>query len=474
MSFKRVVVLGGGPVGLLCAIEARQNFVKDVVVVEKRSGYSRTNVPVLDQDLRNHMKQLGVHTQMGLGAKAMGATSFSRIESALLDRARAVGVEMLRPYVVAGVTGTELKKHGRYKSMLLTVREWDDKTRAPKVGGQTKHLKADLLVVASGGGAAADAIVTQTLKFDYEKLKAKNYGAYAIFEEKGMSPGLQVGTAKHKAAFSNAGELAGAKFHFQTADHNYLLTSLSGITRDDFKILQGSTGKLKTLLDSLNQVFSSNVVEQIKDVEKNVGIFKIAIQRARQFQSPQYPAVLVGDAAVTPHPEKGSGYTTGFRGYEELCRLFEALKKTDRSKDNSVAFQSFNDRYELHASRKAIEGTFTVLLNLQKTLSVSAAEMQRDLASARNPHVKTFIQEYLQTAALLCADMESQVSLAKFYFDYLKPDTGTVPTGFRWENTVGDLWGWIADTWADIKKLTQGIHLMDDRLDRVQGALRLP
>jgi 2-polyprenyl-6-methoxyphenol hydroxylase-like FAD-dependent oxidoreductase len=30
---------------------------------------------------------------------------------------------------------------------------------------------------------------------------------------------------------------------------------------------------------------------------------------------PIYPAVLVGDAAVTPHPNIGMGYTIGFRSF---------------------------------------------------------------------------------------------------------------------------------------------------------------
>jgi 2-polyprenyl-6-methoxyphenol hydroxylase-like FAD-dependent oxidoreductase len=473
MSFKRVVILGGGPVGLLCAIEARQNFVKNVTIVEKRSGYSRTNVPVLDNDIRRHMKSLGVHTQMGLGKDAMDSTSFSKIETALLDQAQRIGVKIVRPYVVSNITGLEELKNGRYKSMLVTIHEWDDKARVRKPGGDLQHLQADLLVVATGGGAASDDIVTNTLGFGYEKLKAKNYGAYGIFQPEGVSPGLPVGSEKQRKAYEGARELAGAQFHFQTADHNYLLTTLSGVSRNDFKTLQGSTDKLKELLTSLNQVFSSTVIESIKEVEKNVGVFKIAIQRARQFYSPKYPAVLVGDAAVTPHPEKGSGYTTGFRGFEELKRLFEALKKTDRSKDNSVAFQTFNDRYELHASRKAIEGTFTVLANLRKTLGGYSANMQRDMAPMTNPGARALVQQYVDRADRLAEELNAQERLAKAYYDYLKTDDDTVPPEFEWDDTVGNLWAWIASTWQDIKDFTQGVNLMDERLDRVQMALRM-
>ena len=65
--------------------------------------------------------------------------------------------------------------------------------------------------------------------------------------------------------------------------------------------------------------------------------------------------MLVGDAAVTPHPQAGSGIGTGFAGFEELQKLFAALKKAHRSNNNEAVFQNFNTAYELHASRKALE-----------------------------------------------------------------------------------------------------------------------
>ena len=57
MSIKSVVILGGGPIGLMCAIEAKKHF-KNVTIVEKRAGYVRTNVPVLQDDIKQHLKDL--------------------------------------------------------------------------------------------------------------------------------------------------------------------------------------------------------------------------------------------------------------------------------------------------------------------------------------------------------------------------------------------------------------------------------
>lgn len=466
MSFKKVVILGGGPVGLLCAIEARQNFARDVTVVEKRSGYSRSNVPVLDTDIIRHLKKLDVQEKAGLGKDALASTSFSSIEKALQEKAEGMGIRVLRPYVTSSITGCSMMKHGRYKNMAMFLAKWDDKRKAKDLSGSTLRIEADLLIVATGGAAVADPIVIDTLGFGYEKLKAKNYGAYGIFNQSTSAK------SKVPAAMKASKEIADFTIALSTKDHNYLLSTLSGITKEDFRILQGSTEKLKELLTTLAATSYADILSDLQNVQKNVGIFKIAIQRARQFYSPQFPAVLVGDAAVTPHPQTGSGYTTGFRGYEELCKLFAALKKTHRTKDNSVVFQSFNDRYELHVSRKALEGTTQILTNISKMLTSYAAGIRRDMPRLTTPAARDFAENYALTADRLVKELAEQATLARAYSAYLKPDAGEEVPEFEWDQTVRRLWEWIESTWKDVKALTGQVASLDERLASVQVALK--
>ena len=468
MSFKTVVVVGGGPVGLLCAIDAR-NFFGTVVVVEKRSGYSRLNSPVLDQDIRNHFKTLGIHEDAGLGKNAQGAASFSRIEGALEKKACSVGVTMLRPYTVATAVGSGKAKGGRYKSAVLTIQEWDDYAKTPLTRGQSKTLAADLIVIASGGGASSDPLM-QTLGFSWERLKAKNYGAYAALgDDKGMpddNPDRMEGQKATK-------DIAESWIRFPTPDHQYLLATLSGITSQDFKALKGSTDKLRKVMDTIYRAADAGCIREIKEVANAVGIFKIAIQRAREMFSPDFPAVLVGDSAVTPHPEKGSGYTTGFRGFEELHTMFEALDKTHRSKDNSVIYQAFNDRYELHVSRKAIEGTSIVLKNNIQLLSNFARDVRLDMAPVKNQTARDIFKRYAKTAEKLTEDMKVQKARADDYYEYLKPDTGLVPPEFKWTDTVGSLWDSVNRTHAEIKRFTADMALLDERLEHAQSLLKI-
>jgi thioredoxin reductase len=122
LSFHTVVVIGAGPIGLLAAIEARQNFVKKVIVVEKRSSYTRTNVPTLQTEIRNEFKKLGVLKTMSNSAQV----PFSQIEEALKEKAVNLGVKFELGYTVQSVVGLKKNKHGRYKSIHVTLKEWDE------------------------------------------------------------------------------------------------------------------------------------------------------------------------------------------------------------------------------------------------------------------------------------------------------------------------------------------------------------
>ena len=204
MSTDRVVILGGGPVGLICAIEARKYF-NSVWIIEKRSDYTRLNVPTIsDSKLRPYLHKVDteLHTapKLGMEHHKVTSASFSSIEKTLLKKAEekdqekvnARGVVMLRPYVVTEVVGcgqtsaqkgSKDKPPTRFKQIVLTIRAWDDKTKKVVADARPIVCAADLVVVATGGGAIADSLITETFGFTYEKLKAKNYMAYGVFEK---------------------------------------------------------------------------------------------------------------------------------------------------------------------------------------------------------------------------------------------------------------------------------------------------
>ena len=474
MSFHHVVVLGAGPIGLLTAIEARQNFVKNVTVVEKRTAYTRTNVPVLQTEIYKQFKSLGVLKELG----STGQAPFSQIEEALKEKALSLGVKFELGYVVQSVIGMKKNKYGRFKSIHITVKPWDEQNKMMARYGGYKSLDADLLVVCTGGAAAADPAVTQTLGFTFHKLHAKNYGAYGVFVPHKRDLVTPVEVTDRRKDYKNVnGNAVSSPLGFETPDHNYLLVTLAGCSRTDFKFLQANSSKLRTLLLGVGNSLGTAVLTEIKEVGKNVALFKIAIQRADQFYSEEFPAVIVGDAAVTPHPEAGSGIGTGFKGLEELKILFASLKKSDRSDNNDAAFKTFNDAYEVHVSKKALEGTGIVLANLIKLVTAYCDEVNAAANQIADQKIKALAKTLIEQALQLKKDLEEEKEDCKRFEELVAenaPNNKHKPLVWdpRMERSVGQLWANIGFTYDEVKALTGKIQLLGDRLDKIETMLK--
>ncbi len=471
MPFTRVVILGGGPIGLLCAIEAKRCF-ENVVIIEKRGGYSRTNVPSLNNALVSHLKQIGVaetlwpKNPLDQGDQTGSPIAFSKIEEALWKRAQSIGVTMERGFTVSAILGEKIMVDRRFKRMRITLAPWDDKNKCIVAHAPTKEQFADLLVVASGGSAARDVLILQTLGFEFTRLKAKNYAAYGIFEP-GISDGNKDYAQQSKfAVLTN--EIVSGKIAFPTADHNYLLVTLSQCTKDDFKYLQQNTKAFHTLLKAVSEGFQSQLLQEIKEVQKNTGLFKVSIQRARHFYSPTFPAVIVGDAAVTPHPEAGSGMVTGFAGVSQLTVLFEALKGTNRSADNSGAWLKFDQQYELFVSKKALEGTRIILRNLLKLLTRFVDDARHVEQECEGSKILAILREWINNAEVLQSVLKLHDLRAERLLNILSGEAEK----FDWKKCgVDNLWSDIGVAYKAIKKLTSDIGLFQDRLDKVELAL---
>ena len=466
-----MVILGGGPIGLLCAIEAKRCF-ENVVIIEKRGGYSRTNVPSLNNALVDHLKKIGVaetlwpKNPLDRGDQTGSSIAFSKIEEALWKKAQSIGVTMERGFTISAILGEKLMLNGRFKRMRITLAPWDDRNKCILIHAPTKSISADMLVVASGGSAARDALILQTLRFEFTRLKAKNYAAYGIFEP-GRSDGDKDFAQQSKfAGLTN--EIVSGKIAFATADHNYLLVTLSQCTKDDFKYLQKNTKAFHTLLKAVSEGFQTQLLREIKEVQKNTGLFKVSIQRARHFYSPKFPAVIVGDAAVTPHPEAGSGMVTGFAGVSQLIILFEALKGTNRSADNSGAWMQFDQQYELFVSKKALEGTRIILRNLLKLVVRFLGDAKDIEHLCEGSKMLAILHEWMNNAEVLQSVLKLHDLRAERLLNILSGEAEK----FDWKKCgVDNLWSDIGIAYSSIKKLTSEIGLFQDRLDRVELAL---
>jgi 2-polyprenyl-6-methoxyphenol hydroxylase-like FAD-dependent oxidoreductase len=93
MPIKNICIMGGGPIGLFSAIEAKQQFQKaKVTVIEKRLDYTRLNIPSLENPIRRHLKSLDL-IQQTIKDQTSGFAPLSTMEEALYGESRRRGRE---------------------------------------------------------------------------------------------------------------------------------------------------------------------------------------------------------------------------------------------------------------------------------------------------------------------------------------------------------------------------------------------
>jgi hypothetical protein len=205
-------------------------------------------------------------------------------------------------------------------------------------------------------------------------------------------------------------------------------------------------------------------MRNLKEVDKNIALFEISIQRATQFYSQEYPAVLLGDSAVTPHPEKASGIGTGYFGFEKLKELFQELKKLDRSDNTETHFGSFNSAMEIIASKKALEGTRSILSNNIQTLANYISRLKADQAKLTTPQARQFFAEVVQLKRLelLRADLETHNNLTEILVKAL--EGRGLPQS---EVAIGELWEIIGQTHKEIQTMIGQTDLMSENLAKI-------
>jgi 2-polyprenyl-6-methoxyphenol hydroxylase-like FAD-dependent oxidoreductase len=466
----KVVVCGGGPIGLMCAIEAKRHFAL-VTLIEQRSEYTRMNVPIIlgESDLRKHLDKVDSEKRIPFRDAAIGRAAFHEIEPVLLGKAQSNGVILYRPFRITGVRGSSEKDPdtGRYKEIELDLQAWNSRD---KVGyGSTYTIKANLLIIATGAGAIRDTIVTNTLGFQYEVLASKNYMVLGIFEPQNQEDEYEFEEDDiYKIVLSMSGE---GGIAFDIGNYQYFLRDLSAISPKDFKLIDRGQALLRKLVVALKRGTESTngEMEKIKEVEHSLHAFAVDIQRARELFSKEYPAILVGDAAVTPHPDQGSGLQSGFRGFKEVKRLLKAMKKTE---GNQFAFKSFGERYEIAVADKALEGTQIICNNNIAMLESFKNEMGKLVTQTDGNYIKQAFVRDMQMANALIELLKSHQRVAKILQEAVNDTTGGIRTPAMWKYGPRQLWKRMRRTWNLIEQLANQRPILEPQLRALEEAIQ--
>ena len=163
----------------------------------------------------------------------MGNVPFNKIESPLLAKAKALGVIVKRNFFADNIAPGSIELFGRYKSMTLTLKRWDQANKRVDPT-QTETIKANLLIVATGRAAANDRLVTQVLGFSYSNLEPVNYMVLGIFNRgssnsAGSDSESEAEDSEYEKALKVSQQIAQGGICFQTAEYDYLLANLCSL-----------------------------------------------------------------------------------------------------------------------------------------------------------------------------------------------------------------------------------------------------
>lgn len=293
-----VVVVGGGPAGLACAVEAANNGC-NVTVVEKREEYTRFQPVAITINSLKLLKQWDVplpgmlkHAKDG---QEWGLLRIKLLEKHLLEKCRKLHVNI----VIGEFQGFE-------SNNIIRVKSLDENINIPY----------DLLIAADGAHSKARQALSIPM-IDFGSAK----GAYVIIPDL-LKP-----------------KVVGEITEVMREGHDFFriikLLSFATIVCFQSPII-ASKDQIKDLLEIRGWKKEAKAISQGRIVELVENI-PISFAQAQIFYDLERSAVLVGDAAVNLSFLLEEGLNTAFSNIpfiSDLCKEFQEDKKK--------AFEKFN------------------------------------------------------------------------------------------------------------------------------------
>ena len=181
---------------------------------------------------------------------------------------------------------------------------------------------------------------------------------------------------------------------------------------------------------------------------------------------------------MTPHPETGTGLLTGFRGFEQLKELFQALQGTSRSSNESLeALMDFEDRYEIFVAAKVLEGSVEIVMHLLGTIDAYVQKARAQTQTVSDSKGKRMIELNITLATILRNEMARQQRRAVIFASMLGQDKRTTDAGFNTQTLSGKLDNLISKppvTQSDISGLDprDTVHKLWDDMGRTYDEIQ--
>ncbi|MBS0655081.1 MAG: FAD-dependent monooxygenase [Verrucomicrobia bacterium] len=276
-----ILIVGGGPSGLAAAIEAKQAGA-EVVIVEKRRGYTREQVLFLTGDSVQRLRRWGVELPSmctkELQGRSIGLVAINHLEEGLARRASELGIERVegaflgfgsaQTAVIAGKNGEEL-------------------------------IPYDILVAADG----AHSSVRKALGIPLLEL-GKGKGASAVIPLPPKPRGFDISPPLiHGELFLR---------RIKTPEASIVFTQ------------SPSDGSCASLLQAIAEEGWEEEMSQIAEGKAFcISDVEISLQQVSAFFDEGRNAIVIGDAAATASFFKGMGANTALKTAEIAGQFFK-------------------------------------------------------------------------------------------------------------------------------------------------------
>jgi Domain of unknown function (DUF4157)/FAD binding domain len=325
-----VAVAGGGPIGLMAAIEARLQGAQVTVFEGREQQYSRRQVLKLEDLTIQKLRKFGVYEELfgkqaPKGNEEISAIAVKYVEKALKRRALELGIKIETGFYL---TNAQMSKKSPDLELEL------------EKGEEKRTQSVQLLIVAVGPGInkpdkRTGVVLKDQLGFEYDVKKVVDYAVTGLMET------TQEGKTGHLPKESQW------KYRFDTPKVTYLLHQIPKDLYDKFaqpgnnQLMQAYVLKAAKEHHNIQNPQLAKTLNNRGEPTQNVGIFKIEIQQAKQFVSKTLPALVIGDSAATPHPDSGSGLNMGVAEIDALGDVVQALRQ-ERLRQLKARTQSGN------------------------------------------------------------------------------------------------------------------------------------